>query len=280
MVMPNRSARMSAGAVVGLVVGGVALVGGVFAVVAARRGVAASFPPPGPKPNDPTPPPAPAPNPPGPNVEPPGPQTDPGLPTIPGVEVVDLRTEAPADYVRKQRLPSDIRAIVLHQTAFSWDNPANPNWAKVRAHFVVRRDGSIVCNFLPTTQMKVGSSHANPFSITVEIEGNYPSADGKCWKPEMYGCNNLALEPKLINAARRLIETLKEQYPTITHIYAHRQWEGADGKPNCPGPQIWRAVGRWAMNSLGLKDNGPGWHYTGGLAIPESWEVPWPENYA
>jgi hypothetical protein len=268
---------------IGLAVGGLALVGGIVALVAASGRRSSSLAPtPGPAPApDPTPDPSP-PDPPAPDPKPsPDLQPDdaPGLPSIPGVEIVDLRADAPAAYIRQQRAPGDIRAIVLHQTAFSW-KPDNPLWADVRAHFVVRRDGSIVCNFLPTIQMKVGSSHANPFSITVEIEGNYPSDAGKCWKPETYGCNTLASEPKLINAARRLIEALKQQYPSITHIYAHRQWEGADGKPNCPGPDIWRAIGRWAMNTLGLKDNGPGWHYDKGLAIPDSWEKPWPENYA
>lgn len=189
-----------------------------------------------------------------------------------GIKVQDNRAVSPDSYVRRTREPEDIRAVVLHQTGFSWSNPDNPNWAKVRAHFVVRQDGSVVMNFAPTTQMRVGSYHANPFSITIEVEGNHADAQGKFFKPEKFGEDELADHPAQIASARALIRILHKLFPTITHVYAHRQWETKKG--NCPGPEIWKAIGRWAIEEEGLTQGGAGWHYDDGLPLPTSWGEP------
>ncbi|MDC0720662.1 peptidoglycan recognition protein family protein [Nannocystis bainbridge] len=216
-----------------------------------------------------TPKPGPTPQP-GPQA--PAPDDDAPNPLDLPVALVDLRGKAPKSYIRRRRSPSDVRALVLHQTGFTWQ-PSNPKWAEVRAHFVVRRDGSVVMNFDPIQQMRFGSSLANPFSITIEFEGNYPSADGKWWKPEAFGANHLQDAPQQVNAGRRLIAGLRQLYPSITHVYAHRQWEAK--KSNCPGPDLWRSIGEYAINQLGLKDGGADWHYTGGMAIPASWRTAW-----
>jgi len=191
-----------------------------------------------------------------------------------GLEVVDNRAEAPASYIRKPRASGDVKAVFLHQTGFSW-KPDNPLWPKVRAHFVVMQDGELAMNFGPLTQMRYGSYHANPFSVTIEFEGNYPNAQGKWWKGEKFGEDELADHPAQVEAGRKLIDVLRKLFPTITHVYAHRQWEAK--KANDPGPDLWKAIGRWSIER-GLTQGGPGWHYKDGLAIPASWgetgEVP------
>lgn len=186
----------------------------------------------------------------------------------PGLDLVDLRDKAPADYVVRERPAEDVTAVVLHQTGFSGWKPDNSNWAKVKSHFVVRRDGKVQINFDPTKRMRYGSNKANANGITIEHEGNYPSADGKWWEGDKFGEDHLEDAPEQVAASRRLIEILSERFP-IEHVYAHRQWD--DGKTNCPGPDIWREVGEYAVHQLGLSDGGAGWHAEGGLAIPETW---------
>lgn len=194
--------------------------------------------------------------------------------TIPGISIVDNRGKSPQDYIMRKREPSAITSVVLHQTGFDWA-PNNPLWKKVRAHFVVRKDGSVVCNFDPTDRLRFGSNHANPFCITIEHEGNFPNTEGKCWKAETYGCNRLSDRPAQVQAARALVAGLQKLFPTLTHVFAHRQWD--KDKSNCCGPDLWRAVGEWSIQTLGLKDGGPGWHYDNGLAIPASWRSGGPQ---
>lgn len=186
----------------------------------------------------------------------------------PGLDLVDLRGKAPADYIVRERPAEEVTTIVLHQTGFGGWKPDNPNWAKIKSHFVVRRDGKVQVNFDPTKRLRYGSNKANAHGITIEHEGNYPSADGKYWEGDKFGEYVLAEAPAQVAASRRLVELLSERYP-IENINAHRQWDA--GKTNCPGPDLWRAVGEYAVHQLGLTDGGPGWHAEGGLAIPETW---------
>lgn len=190
-----------------------------------------------------------------------------------GVTIDDRREEAPKEYVKYTRSVAQITSAVLHQTAFDSWKPTNPLWAKVRSHFVVRKDGSIVINHSPTARMGVGSGHANKFGVTIEHEGNYPNENGKYWKPEKFGESKLIERPKLVSSGRLLLRALKKFYG-ITHVFAHRQWQAV--KANCPGPDIWRAIGQWSVDHAGLSDGGEGWKYSGGMAISPAWRAPWP----
>jgi len=186
----------------------------------------------------------------------------------PGLDLVDLRGQAPAEYIVRDRPAEEVTAAILHQTAFSGWKPNNPNWAKIKSHFVVRRDGKVQINFDPTKRLRYGSNKANAFGITIEHEGNYPNAAGVWWEGDKFGEDHVEDAPAQVAASRRLLEILSERYP-IEHVYAHRQWDA--GKTNCPGPDLWREVGEYAVKQLGLSDGGPGWHAEGGLSIPESW---------
>jgi hypothetical protein len=83
------------------------------------------------------------------------------------------------------------------------------------------------------------------------------------------------LTPEQIAGGRALVDHLVKQ-SKITHIYAHRQ--GGQNRENCPGPDIWREVGAWAVNQYGLKWGGPGWAVDAGkihgLPIPDHWWQP------
>ena len=57
----------------------------------------------------------------------------------------------------------------------------------------------------------------------------------------------------------------------LTHVLAHRQSSGT--RENDPGPDVWFDVGQWAVNTLGLKDGGPGFKIDTGNPIPEEWRT-------
>ena len=57
----------------------------------------------------------------------------------------------------------------------------------------------------------------------------------------------------------------------LTHVLAHRQSSGT--RENDPGPDIWFDVGQWAVNTLGLKDGGPGFKIDTGNPIPDEWRT-------
>lgn len=203
--------------------------------------------------------------------------------TLPNVNIVDMRKNSPKDYTMYVRKPSAITTVMLHQMSCctAW-KPDNPLWDDVKAHFVVKHDGTVLMNHHPEERMKYGSGLANPFTITIEHQGNFPSADNKWYKPEKFGQDNLQDYPAQVQASRALLAGLKQRYPTIKFVYAHRQWDYPD-RANCPGPQIWRASGEWAKKMLGLSDclDEEGGvckadHSPAGASIPASWRTPWP----
>lgn len=239
-------------------------------------------PTPDPLPADPTPAPDPTPPKPAPPVTPtppadpvpqpvppgPVPAPTPDASRYPGIDLVDLRSKAPPSQIMRIRSLEEVTAVVLHQTGFQW-KPDNPKWSEVKAHFVVRRDGSVVINYDPEKRMTTGSNLANRFCITIEHEGNYANANGNFWSPEKFGRSYLKDAPALVAAARQLLRDLRGFCPKLTAVFAHCQWNS--NKSNCCGPELWQAIGEWSKAELGFKDGGPGWHYDGGLAIPSSW---------
>lgn len=180
--------------------------------------------------------------------------------------IIDLTAKSPAEYRVRTRPASEVRAIVLHQTAFSGWHADNPMWTKVRAHFVVRQDGSVLMLHDPLVRMRFGSGVCNAHGITIEHEGNLPSDTGAYWKPEKYGRDVLAHHPEQVAAARSLVRMLVERWPTITTVIAHRHIDAR--KANCPGPDLWREVGQWSVDQLELTEATP---LAAGLALPDSW---------
>lgn len=272
----NRRATTEDSSWVGPLVGlGVA---GIFGVTMLAGGSAKAAGPKKPKPSSDNP--SPPDNGPRPD-KPPTPEEDlppanipPGqlLERYPGLQMVDLRGKASKTLILRQRTLLEVTAVVIHQTGFFGWKPSNPNWAKIHAHFVVRRSGDVVINYNPEDRMSTGSNNANKFCVTIEHEGNYPNASGNFYKPEKFGKSYLQDAPNQVRASRRLVTILHELCPKMTAIFAHRQWTAE--RQNCPGPDLWKAVGEWAVDNLNLTDGGAGWQYGSGLPIPEDWRLP------
>lgn len=203
----------------------------------------------------------------------PPPVTPPGtlLERYPGLQMDDRRKQAPKDLILRLRTLAETTAVVLHQTGFFGWKPTNPNWAKVNAHFVVRRDGSVVINYDPEVRMTHGSNAANKFCVTIEHEGNYANSNGNFYKPEKFGRSYLKDAPNQVKSSRLLIEILHELCPKMTAVFAHCQWTG--NRQNCCGPELWSEVGEWAKAHLAMTDGGPGWYWEEGTGqpIPNSW---------
>lgn len=182
-------------------------------------------------------------------------------------QIIDLTAQAPAEYRVRIRPASEVRAIVLHQTGFAW-RPDNPRWPLVKAHFVVRQDGSVLMLHSPLVRMRYGSGACNAQGITVEHEGNYPSDRGQWWSPETMGRHVLSDYPAMVASSRALLADLCAQYPSIELVIGHRHIEAK--KSNCPGPSLWSEVGEWAKATLGLREPAP---LAGGLALPDTWRA-------
>lgn len=251
----KRSTLIALGAVSVLAAGGLMLT--VLSRGPSKGSVGVSKPNPGtPQPNDPGAPPA-----------------DPTLAQrYPGLVMIDMRARAPKERIDYIRGLDKATAAVLHQTGFFGWKDSNPLWPEVKAHFVVRQDGRVQINYDPEVRMTTGSNAANTFAVTIEHEGNFPNANGNAFMPEKFGVSYLKDHPAQVAASRQLLKNLKALLPNMTAVFAHRQW--SDDRQNCPGPDIWREIGEWAKQTLGLTDGGPGWHYDPGEAIPETWRDP------
>ncbi|NVB37229.1 N-acetylmuramoyl-L-alanine amidase [Pseudenhygromyxa sp. WMMC2535] len=177
------------------------------------------------------------------------------------LEVVDLRAEAPAS--KRQVRKATVDAVVLHQTGFS--RGLDPiRYRKVTAHFVVLPDGTVV-QLHPVSARLSASNGFNSRSVAVEFVGNFRSVQGGWWKPEKYGRNTPSAAQ--IRAGRQLLREL--QRVGVRYVFAHRQ--SLETRGNDPGPEIWHAVGQWAVTALGMSDGGPGYAVGTGAPIPDAW---------
>jgi len=145
----------------------------------------------------------------------------------------------------------------------------NPMFARVRSHFVVQTSGLVLQLHPITAQLRFGSGHANPWAITIEHEGNFPVAyrrgEAVYWEGDKFGRSVLGAAQ--VEASRALLSWLASQIPGL-QVGAHRQIE--EKKAGCCGPDLWREVGQYAIDSLGLV----AMPTDGGLDIPDDWRGP------
>lgn len=186
---------------------------------------------------------------------------------VTGVSRIEDRTAVALKERRKgRRDPATVKALVLHQMAFSRGN--NPDrYNGITAHYAILPNGSIL-QLHPVSALLWASNGFNRKSVAVEFAGNLPNTKGKCWQPRKFGCHKLTREQ--IEAGRYLVRYLKDRIG-LTHIFAHRQ--ALASRENCPGPDIWYNVGQWAVTNLGLSDGGPGYKITTGNPIPDAWRT-------
>ena len=186
-----------------------------------------------------------------------------------GIDAMTRRMEQTKQRISRgpgSRDAGEVDSLVLHQTGFTrGDDPTK--YYKVTAHFLILPNGQIV--WLHPFDEYLNASHAlNRKSVAVEFIGNFPGPNGKCWKPEKFGCHTLS--EAQVEAGRDLVQWLKQVVPKFRAVYAHRQ--SAALKANDPGPDIWRAVGEYAIHELGLEDTRDETFGTG-KPIPSSWRT-------
>lgn len=199
-----------------------------------------------------------------------------------GEAIIDRRSKARLTPKAKRstttRPAEQVMGLTLHQMGFDRGNePAKYN--AVTAHYIVLRDGKVY-QLHDHTERLPASSGLNKGTVSVEFAGNLPArarATDKAafFKPDKYGMDQLT--PEQVAGGRALVKHLVDT-SNITHIYAHRQ--GGRKRENCPGPDVWREIGAWAVQQYGLQFEGPGWtefysdKYNTGLPIPEAWWQP------
>ena len=182
--------------------------------------------------------------------------------------IIDLMAVADKSVRKGTRDPKTVYALVLHQMACCF-RPKDPlkRFLSLGAHFAILPDGRIL-QLHPVSALVWASNGFNNRSVAVEFAGNFPNTRGRWWKGETYGANRPTAEQFASGRAliRHLIRTIG-----ITHVVAHRQSSGT--RENDPGPDIWYQVGQWAVDSLGLKDGGPGFKIGTGNPIPAEWRT-------
>lgn len=178
--------------------------------------------------------------------------------------IIDRTAHSPKSKRHGTRDINKVYALVLHQTAFSRGSDPT-RYDNVTSHFVIVPDGKII-QLHPETAYLYSSNGFNHGSVAVEFAGNFPNTHGRWWNGDRFGRNQVT--PAQISSGRALIRYLIKTIG-LTHVLAHRQSSGT--RTNDPGPDIWKGVGQWAVDTLGLKDGGPGFKVGTGKPIPDEW---------
>ena len=182
--------------------------------------------------------------------------------------IIDLSAKADKSLRHGMRPLGQVKALVLHQMAccHSRRNPLS-DYLKIGAHFAILPDGRIL-QLHPEAAMIWASNGFNHGSVAVEFAGNFPNTKGQWWQGDKFGRDRVT--PAQIEAGRRLIRHLAAKIGLRT-VLAHRQ--SSASRENDPGPDIWRQVGQWAVDTLKLSDGGPGFKIDDGNAIPALWRT-------
>jgi hypothetical protein len=206
--------------------------------------------------------------------------------------IIDLTAKADKSKRKGTRPPGSVYALVLHQMACCFQ-PRDPltRFLSLSAHFAILADGRIL-QLHPVSALVWASNGFNKGSVAVEFAGNFPNTAGKWWQGDKFGRNRLTKAQ--VEAGRYLVRYLMRTMG-LKVVLAHRQSSGT--RENDPGPDIWSQVGQWALNTLGLKDGGPGFKVGSGNPIPDAWRSwgqagvaresfemgeqgqPWPEEF-
>ena len=182
--------------------------------------------------------------------------------------IIDLTAQADKSVRKGTRDLTKVKALVLHQMAccFQRKDPLQA-YLRLKAHFAILPDGRIL-QIHPIRELIWASNGFNSGSVAVEFAGNFPNTKGKWWEGDKFGRNQVTAAQ--IEAGRRLIRYLAGTIGLRT-ILAHRQSSAT--RENDPGPDIWYHVGQWAVDTLGLKDGGPGFKAGDGNPIPDLWRI-------
>jgi hypothetical protein len=168
------------------------------------------------------------------------------------------------------RSAASIRGIVLHQTACRLGGRPQ-RWWNVACHLGIGAGGEIF--YVNHWSAYVWHANAaNAFTLGIEIDGRYEGVEGR--RKTLWGGGDPdVLDARRIRAARDgvrwLVETARAAGCPLTHVYAHRQFSAS--RRSDPGSAIWREVGTWAQQALGLVA-APSYTSGDGMPLPREWD--------
>lgn len=181
------------------------------------------------------------------------------------------------------RAVGQITTIVLHQTAVKFGTTEknrkkygervalHRRFFDVACHAAALMNGDVVLVNGWRRYVFHGNT-SNRFSIGIEIEGLYAGIEGDpttVWKRK----TPHTLTSRTIAAARKATQLAVEQGRQlgcpITKLAAHRQFHNS--RISDPGQEIWREVGLWAAQNLGLTID-YNFVLATGRKIPREWD--------
>ncbi len=195
--------------------------------------------------------------------------------------IADVRNASPSKS-HGSRPWTDIDTIVLHQTGV-WMTDTPERFQRLKAHVGVLRNGEL----LNTTGFDVPHPenesrgpcivlvhglndylwHANELnaqSVGIEVNGKYDGVHGgEQPNPPVH---------QIVNAQQAVsfvCNMVRAHGGQVRNILPHRV--SSMTRRSDPGEAIWKGVGRWAQDKVGLSDGGPGF-VAGGRPIPEAWD--------
>jgi len=134
---------------------------------------------------------------------------------------------------------------------------------RIASHFVILNDGTVY--YTHDVEFIIASAGGR-LGIDIEFAGRFPCT------PTPPRDARLRLTVQAIRSGRRLVQALRRQISSITHIHPHGQVQrydrqGACGGPgsanladkwtSCPGPDVWVNVGQWAAGQGLICDTTP-----------------------
>ena len=187
-------------------------------------------------------------------------------------DIADERSASPSKS-HGHRTWMDVDTIVLHQTGV-WMTDTPERFRRLKAHIGVLRDGEqstrsdrpSPCIVL-VHELDAYLWHANGLnaqSVGIEVNGKYDGVHG--------GEHADPPERQIASACRSVrfvCDMVAAHGGQIRNILPHRV--SSMTRRSDPGEAIWKGVGRWAQDELGLSDGGPGF-VAGGRPIPMQWD--------
>ena len=204
------------------------------------------------------------------------------------MDVSHLRgADSPGVAAHYHRDPFHVTGIVLHQTAVRFGVSARQladaggdrekalatRALRVKAHCVLFREHAthqpLLVYAAPLDWRMNHANGLNASTVGLEIDGLYPGLKGgKTWGDKPADLWTPQIRDAARSAVRDIFYRATGHGMEIRYLYAHRQ-SSATRRAD-PGEAIWRDVGLWAADELGLEIQ-PSRTWGKGLPIPEQW---------
>lgn len=185
--------------------------------------------------------------------------------------MIDRTADSPASHRIRTRDPDEVDTVWFHQTGTA-SGLLDATLVRTRAHALVLEAGEALQLHPWLARMRYGSgSRGNPRGINIEhranLPGRYHRGEGRWWRPDLVPPERWCPDERRaqVLASRALLRVLRAELPALRFVGAHRQVEAA--KAGCPGPDLWREVGEWAIREIGL-ELAP---TRGGRDLPADW---------